>query len=63
MIAIRKKHKVFGRGTLEFLNPANEKILVYLRHTSNETVLLVHNLAESAQAVELDLGRSKASFR
>ena len=53
MIAIRKQHKVFGRGTLEFLNPANEKILAYLRSYENETVLMVHNLAESAQPLEL----------
>ena len=59
MIAIRKKHKVFGRGTLEFLSPANEKILVYLRAYEQQTVLLVHNLAESSQAVELELGRYK----
>ncbi len=59
MIAIRKKHKVFGRGTLEFLNPTNEKILAYLRAYEQQTVLLVHNLAESSQAVELDLGRFK----
>ena len=59
MIAIRKQHKVFGRGTLEFLTPSNEKILAYLRTYEEETVLLVHNLAESAQAVELDLARFK----
>ena len=59
MIAIRKKHKVFGRGTLEFLSPANEKVLAYIRAFEDRTVLLVHNLAESSQAVELDLGRYK----
>jgi maltose alpha-D-glucosyltransferase/alpha-amylase len=55
MIAIRKKHQVFGRGTLQFLSPANEKILAYLRVYEQETLLLVHNLAGSSQAVELDL--------
>ena len=59
MIAIRKKHKVFGRGTLEFVSPANEKVLVYLRAYEQQTVLIVHNLAESSQAVELELGRYK----
>ncbi|MBX3342640.1 MAG: alpha-glucosidase C-terminal domain-containing protein, partial [Nitrospira sp.] len=59
MIAIRKKHKVFGRGTLQFLSPANEKILAYIRAHDQETLLLVHNLAGSSQAVELDLGRYK----
>ncbi len=59
MIAIRKKHKVFGRGTLQFLSPANEKILAYLRVYEQETLLLVHNLAGSSQAVELDLAPFK----
>lgn len=59
MIAIRKKHQVFGRGTLQFLSPANEKILAYLRVYEQETLLLVHNLAGSSQAVELDLAPFK----
>lgn len=59
MIAIRKQHKVFGRGTLEFLTPSNEKILAYLRVYGSDAVLLVHNLAGSAQPVELDLRRFK----
>jgi maltose alpha-D-glucosyltransferase/alpha-amylase len=59
MIAVRKRHKVFGRGTLEFLTPANEKILAYVRTYEGQSVLLVHNLAESAQAVELNLSRFK----
>lgn len=57
MIAIRKAHQVFGRGTIEFLRPWNEKVLVYLRDYEGETVLLLHNLAGSAQPVELDLRR------
>jgi maltose alpha-D-glucosyltransferase/alpha-amylase len=59
MIGIRKRHRVFGRGTLEFLAPANQKILAYLRRYEEDTVLLVHNLADSSQAVELDLKRFK----
>ncbi len=31
MIALRKLFQVFGRGTLEFLDPENRKILAYLR--------------------------------
>jgi maltose alpha-D-glucosyltransferase/alpha-amylase len=32
MIALRKLFQVFGRGTLEFLNPENRRILAYVRH-------------------------------
>jgi maltose alpha-D-glucosyltransferase / alpha-amylase len=31
MIGLRKRHKAFGRGTLEFLSPENGKILAFLR--------------------------------
>jgi maltose alpha-D-glucosyltransferase/alpha-amylase len=60
MIALRKLFHVFGRGTLTFLNPANRKILAYLRDLdrgdgSHETILCVANLSRFAQPVALDL--------
>ncbi|HEX3984421.1 MAG TPA: putative maltokinase, partial [Acidisoma sp.] len=58
MLAVRKSHPAFGRGTLRFLYPGNRKIFAYLREIpgqSGETVLCVCNLARTAQAVELDL--------
>jgi maltose alpha-D-glucosyltransferase/alpha-amylase len=60
MIALRKLFQVFGRGTVSFLNPANRKILAYLRDLdrgdgSHETVLCVANLSRFAQPVSLDL--------
>ncbi|HSL24305.1 MAG TPA: maltose alpha-D-glucosyltransferase [Vicinamibacterales bacterium] len=55
MISLRRQHQVFGRGTLEFLRPANRKILAYLRRYENEVVLCVANLSRSIQPVELDL--------
>ncbi|HZP04997.1 MAG TPA: maltose alpha-D-glucosyltransferase [Terracidiphilus sp.] len=60
MIALRKLFQVFGRGTLTFLNPANRRILAYLRALdrgdgTQETVLCVANLSRFAQPVSLDL--------
>jgi maltose alpha-D-glucosyltransferase/alpha-amylase len=60
MIALRKLFQVFGRGSLTFLNPANRKVLAYLRDLersdgSHETVLCVANLSRFAQPVSLDL--------
>jgi maltose alpha-D-glucosyltransferase/alpha-amylase len=55
MIALRKLFHVFGRGTIEFLEPANRKILAYLRRTDGEQVLCVANLSRFAQPFELDL--------
>ena len=61
IIAIRKSSAVFGRGSIEFLYPANHRILAYLRRLGNETVLIVNNLSSAAQPVELDLRRYKGN--
>ena len=55
MIALRKLFRVFGRGTLEFLNPSNRKILAYLRKYDGEQLLCVANLSRFAQPVDLEL--------
>jgi len=55
MIALRKLFRVFGRGTLEFLNPSNRKILAYVRQYEGEQILCVANLSRFAQPVDLDL--------
>jgi maltose alpha-D-glucosyltransferase/alpha-amylase len=55
LIAVRKSSKVFGRGSLSFIRPANRSVLVYVRQYQNEVVLCVANLSRSAQAAEIDL--------
>jgi maltose alpha-D-glucosyltransferase/alpha-amylase len=55
LIAMRKQHRVFGRGTLEFVACPNRKVFAYLRRDEHETVLAVVNLARSVQPAELDL--------
>jgi maltose alpha-D-glucosyltransferase/alpha-amylase len=55
IIAVRKTTRVFGRGTLRFLEPANTRVLAYLREWSGEAILVVANLAGSAEPVALDL--------
>ena len=57
MIALRKLFRVFGRGTIEFLNPANRKVLAYLRQHEGEQILCVANLSRFAQPVDLDLSK------
>src|SRR5262249_55399913 len=59
MIALRKQFQVFGRGTIEFLHPPNRKVLVYVRHYQEDTILCVANLSRSVQPAELDLARFK----
>jgi maltose alpha-D-glucosyltransferase/alpha-amylase len=55
LIAMRKRHRVFGRGSLEFLYPQNRKILAFLRRDGRETVLVVANLSRTLQPAFLDL--------
>ena len=55
MIALRKLFPVFGRGSLEFLNPSNRKVLAYLRRDDEQQVLCVANLSRFAQPVDLEL--------
>jgi maltose alpha-D-glucosyltransferase / alpha-amylase len=54
-VELRKQHPVFGLGTYEPLEPSNPRIFAHVRRWEEEIVLCVHNLARSAQAVELDL--------
>jgi len=55
MIELRKLFQVFGRGTLEFLDPANRKVLAYVRRYAGYPILCLANLSRFAQPVELDL--------
>jgi len=59
LIALRKRYKCFGQGTLEMLAPDNRKILAFLRRYGDERVLVVANLSRFVQPVELNL----AEFR
>jgi maltose alpha-D-glucosyltransferase/alpha-amylase len=54
-VSIRKEHPVFGLGAYEPLTPSNPKIFAHIRTYEQDVMLCVHNLARSAQAVELDL--------
>ena len=62
IIAVRRSTGVFGRGSIEFLYPANHRILAYVRRLGKETVLVVNNLSSTAQAVELDLAALQRKY-
>ena len=44
-----------ARGTIEFLQPDNAKVLAFLRRTETETVLVIANLSRFSQVAEIDL--------
>ena len=55
LIALRKRYRAFGRGTVDFLHPSNPRVLAFVRKFENETILVVANLSRHVQFVELDL--------
>ena len=59
LVQLRNSSPVFSRGSIQFLNPSNHRVLAYIRQFAGETVLVVNNLSSSAQAVELDMQRFK----
>ena len=61
LVALRKRFTCFGRGSIEYLSPANPRILAFVRQHEDETVLVVANLSRFAQYVELDLSRHEGT--
>ena len=61
-IALRKEHPVFGHGTYEPLRPDNHRIFAHVRRWEEDVALCVHNLARSAQAVQLDLSEYEGRY-
>jgi maltose alpha-D-glucosyltransferase / alpha-amylase len=55
LIAVRKRYPVFGRGSVQFLHPTNQKVLAYTREHEGQHVLVINNLSRFAQPCELDL--------
>jgi maltose alpha-D-glucosyltransferase/alpha-amylase len=59
LIALYKRWKPLGMGTIEFLHPENRKVLACIRQYENERILLVANLSRFVQPVEVDLSAFK----
>ena len=55
LIALRRRHPAFGRGSFSFLMPSNSKVLAFVRAYGGETILVVANLSRFVQYVELEL--------
>ena len=55
LITLRQRHPVFGRGAMTFLHPDNRKVLAFVRHDDEETILVVANLSRYVQYAEIDM--------
>jgi maltose alpha-D-glucosyltransferase / alpha-amylase len=61
LIALRKRLHAFGRGSIEFLQPENRRVLAFVRQYQDERILVVANLSRFVQFVELDLSAHRGS--
>ena len=59
LIKVRREHKVFSRGSLEFIPCHNRHVVAYVRAYQDQAALVVNNLSRFSQPVELDLSRYK----
>jgi maltose alpha-D-glucosyltransferase/alpha-amylase len=59
LIKVRREHKVFSRGSLEFIPCHNRHVVAYVRAYQDQAALVVNNLSRFPQPVELDLSRYK----
>ena len=55
IIALRRQHQVFGRGSIEFIPTDNRKVLTYIRRHEQTVVLCVANLSRTVQPVTVPL--------
>jgi maltose alpha-D-glucosyltransferase/alpha-amylase len=55
LIALRRAHPAFGRGTLTFLHPENRRIAAFVREHEGERILVVANMSRFVQHADLDL--------
>jgi maltose alpha-D-glucosyltransferase/alpha-amylase len=61
LIAKRKEHRLFGRGSIEFITGDNPRVLAFVREYEGETVLVIANLSRFVQCTRLNLERFKGS--
>jgi maltose alpha-D-glucosyltransferase/alpha-amylase len=57
MLTLRRQHSTLGRGTFEPVATDNRRVLAFLREDSQQQILVVANMARTAQPVHLDLQR------
>jgi maltose alpha-D-glucosyltransferase/alpha-amylase len=59
MLALRRQYPTFGRGSFEPLATSNRRVLAYLREDAQQQIVVVSNMARTAQPVHIDLSRFK----
>jgi len=60
IVAKRKEHHLFGRGSIEFMSGDNPRVLAFVREHEGEVVLVVANLSKYVQCARINLERFKS---
>jgi maltose alpha-D-glucosyltransferase/alpha-amylase len=61
LIAKRKEHRLFGRGSIEFIAGDNPRVLAFVREYEGDAMLVVANLSRYVQTTRLNLERFKSA--
>lgn len=54
-VAMRKRYKAFGRGSLKFISSDNPQVLAFVRQYEDEHILVIANLSKYTQMFEVNL--------
>ena len=57
IVAKRKEHHLFGRGSIEFITGDNPRVLAFVREHEGESILVVANLSKYVQCARINLER------
>jgi maltose alpha-D-glucosyltransferase/alpha-amylase len=55
LLAVRRRHRALGRGSIQLLPTGNPAVLALVRRFEDEAIVVAANLAGSSISVELDL--------
>jgi maltose alpha-D-glucosyltransferase/alpha-amylase len=58
-LQIRKKYPVLGRGKLQILPSTDKSILLFLRQSEDQSLLIVNNLSTETRKIYIDLNQFK----
>ena len=59
IIAMRKQHQAFSRGSIEFVDSDNPHVLSFVRKYKDDVILVVANLSRFCQVASLELNNYK----
>jgi maltose alpha-D-glucosyltransferase/alpha-amylase len=60
-IRVRKQYKAFGRGSFDWIDEPNQRILAFSRTYGQEHIVVVMNLSSSPQVASLDLSSAEGT--